>query len=1645
MERQDPYTTMSQPASDKSRDPYHSTYADHQDIMLSEDEEESATLAEPMTLEGAKQLAQTSVVVPASTPTPPAASLASVSPPPHPLVATPLTSPHHSSHHHPHHHHHLTSPPPPPQHHHHHHHHLTSPPPPPPTHHHHHHLTSPPPPPHHHLTSPPPHHHPHLTPPLPHHHHHIWGTTSVPHEEDEEEEEQQDLPSTVDIQAIRDSPSPDNTKGQLMTINENWASVDDQPGEDDSDAYDSDTDGSDSDSDSRVSSRSHSVSRESVKSRSMSRSPSPSNSKSDSGSQDSESDSSDWSDSSSSASDDERKKDYEDGDSSPVNKPLPRRKPQLTAPKLTLSDGFRGSGRDDLCGSRNGSGSASPKLSMPLLSVEKHKSSQAFTSTTADSIITVGFGVGKTTKPSVYEEKPKGKSSIFSDDETSDGTDSEKSKPTTKSVHSSKTDDVKHVLPVPLPDVSDNSPTRDEVEEMNSVKGSTVSETGNTSEQNTASVDRQKPEKKSPVLEEDTPQAPGVQESKPSVPLVGLKVEDARISFQPYKREVVTPPDRKCEVGAKWDEGEVEGEKGEDGKSMPLSSVELEERRREKELELSREFDRLLSSTKPTEQKAVSVVKESSSNIDKGPSDSPVKYNKVYDSPKSGKALTFANSVSHSNNVQSSKSSSCSKKDSIPVGISMEHLNQMFLPSPPVEVKDTITPEKNKTKHERLNCENKRGDFAKVDNGSAEDAKKLFKDTVGCQAFDNSGERTSSNDQVVDQKTCRESTSEKVSNRELECKRNLNKESHAERKECKEPASERNSIREPSPSTTTMRENKSLENVEELSVHKRSSKVPYDKKYKDTNCDTKSRKETNMIRNSHDNPLMDCKPSRDTGSCTKDCQQAEIMEKCRTNTCKDYQEKRSKKELESYKNAKNDVMEDQKLVKNVYGERKAHQDVAQEKKNIRETSSDRKKGKGYVIEKLQCTGTSTDAVIKNNSEDSCIQRPNTDSLEMMASQDLSQPHETLANKTKHSDKKSSRNNSPEKKMSKSINASPEKKANKEFPLERKASSGGGHDHSKEAPFEKKASKVSTSEKKTQKSGTHGKKLSKPSKERKQKTEENTEKKHRDVSTEKKSHRDTSVEKKNRDNSEKCSGKDSSAEKKSKEVNENTEMAVSQKCCREISGTKKSERDLGTEKPKEIISEKVPVYGRDSSLERKKIKKEASLDKHRKDHSSDRSHLKEMYLQGKFNAESSPEKSSASEGSPIKKVSREPGFEKRSNKEFDYMKKFSKESTLIESPFIENFFEKMAQSKLKSKRDGVKKKSKKKNKHNENYSERSCSHESSPPELSMKGESTAERLDTKDPSPKHKISNDKYFDEYRDGSKFYKVRKTLENNESYRTSKSTTGSTESPKLKSKCRLSEVSEKSKDVNKSDSLSSSASKGKLEEVDGNDKGGIQKSPSDKVPVNSVRPTIADVVKTGERRKSTDNEKYSGSEKTKKRDNYREDTSTDSESSEELNEKVDLDTEQTQTFSVSESNFNQGRLTMKIAAMKMAKFGRTGLREVTGGALPTRSDLSSAQRLESSSLSMSFSPFRRPRTTPQKSQSAASYNQEPHKVKTAAERKTYSDALPPNGSVRSVNSKHHRKKGLFVYVQSIEALVPQHCVLIIEFKLHPGKLPVE
>ena len=104
------------------------------------------------------------------------------------------------------------------------------------------------------------------------------------------------------------------------------------------------------------------------------------------------------------------------------------------------------------------------------------------------------------------------------------------------------------------------------------------------------------------------------------------------------------------------------------------------------------------------------------------------------------------------------------------------------------------------------------------------------------------------------------------------------------------------------------------------------------------------------------------------------------------------------------------------------------------------------------------------------------------------------------------------------------------------------------------------------------------------------------------------------------------------------------------------------------------------------------------------------------------------------------------------------------------------------------------------------------------------------------------------------------------------------------------------------------------------------------------------------------------------------------------------------------------QGRLTMKIAAMKMAKFGSTGLREVTTGVLPTRADH------HSGTTGLSFGAFKRPRALPPKHSSSSSssshHNSETHKVKTAAERKTYADVLLPNSSHSRSSQKVRPKK---------------------------------
>nr|XP_045602835.1 uncharacterized protein LOC123761033 isoform X3 [Procambarus clarkii] len=1665
MERQDPYSTMSQPSSDKSRDPYHSTYADHQDMMLSEDEEESATLAEPMTLEGAKQLAQTSVVVPATTPTPPAVSLASASPPPHPLVAPPLTSPHHSSHHHHHHHHHLTSPPPPP---------------PPPPHHHHHHLTSPPPPPtHHHLTSPPPpHHHPHITPPLPHHHH-MWGPPSVAHEEEEDEEEPQDLPSTVDIQAIRDSPSPDHSKGQLVTINENWDSVEDQDrGDEDSDAYDSDTDGSESDSDSRLSSRSRSASRESIKSRSVSRSPSPTNSKSDSGSQDSDSDSSDWSDSSSSASDGERKKEYEDGDSSPMNKPLPRRKPQLTAPKLTLSEGFGGAVRTD--GKVKNSPTSPIHKSSQLY--EKHKSSHLFTSSSCDSIATVGFGVGKVTKVPVLEEKKTVKSSIFSDDETSDGVDSEINKTVHKSIHLSKTDEFRPLQPVPLPKGSDSSSV---VSEQISDSSPHVAKEMLTNEAKSVSVvipgpvGEPKSEKNGSVIEENISRSKGVSESKPSVPLLGLKVEETRtISFQPYKRDSASPPERKCDLTARWEESDKD--KTEDGRNMQVSLAEVEERRREKELELNREFDRLLFSTKnlnlqQNEQKALVLGNNFSKTPEKPCNDSMPKYNKVYDSPKSSKSVNSV--LSQSNSWQPDTVCNPSKKETS--GTSIDHCTQTFHIENVIDIKDNGN-DKNKTKVEKDAWEEKRKEPCSSDDKSREFIKDMpdKKEVERVYVQDCSSERTLNKEIATERKVGRELTLESRSHKDTSSERNSSRESNSVKRISKELNSEKNLNKDTSPDKLSLKEisSEKCSNIE-FNSERRPSQLLSEKIVKDVSCEKKVSKEFNNLIKNNCNPSLEWRSTKEI-ICDKPMKEIDVGHKLKKDLCKGgHADKRCSKDITCDKKIRTEVVEEgkpskdahaeRKLSKDAHAERKLSKDTHAERRGVRDSSLDRRSSKDPSPEKRKIKDATiekshdTDAHdIKGNEDGNTDKKSNGESSESKSLGEL--PSENIMSKNESTEKMLDKDSASDKRAGKNNEKKPikgnitEKKtsrdSSKESVPEKKNKTVSHEKISKESNIEKPASKDSTPEKKLVKDTAYERK---PSKDKKQSKETVLDKKqNKDTTFDKKSVKDFSDEKKSIKSvsPEKRSNKASHENRLNKETISdkrlNKELTNEKKIGKEKSpdqrsnaeniSVRKCDREPGTEeKIKDLFLEK--IASRDINLERKSRKESSYEKKHRKDSSFDKNLCKEQYLQGRYDADMSVKRISINEPLFEKKSSREPGFEKKcmtelnmsklSNlepgfekgtiQELDYMKRSGKEHVLGKNSLSCEKLSKVCNlEKSLNRIPEHKKRSRKKNKRliEENFEEKKCSKEScSPSGTDLKRDLPVEITSNKDISPKQKAQNERCADDSSEKSKLYRINKIFENNELIKVSNISSCESDKTVVSNKVNynsesVSSVSKKDdKESVRTEELLPVCTKGKIDPAEQNDKLNY-KSVSEKT-FSCVRPTIADVVKGRERRKSTETEKLSGSEKRKKGDSYREDTSTDSESSEELNEKVDLDTEQTQTFSVSESNFNQGRLTMKIAAMKMAKFGRTGLREVTGGALPTRSDLHTTQRTESS-LSMSFSPFRRPRTVPQKPQSGNS-QPETHKVKTAAERKTYIDALPPNGSVRSVSSKVHRKKG--------------------------------
>ncbi|XP_068205115.1 dentin sialophosphoprotein-like [Palaemon carinicauda] len=1607
MENGDPYSNMSHPTADKCRAPYHATYTDHQDMMLSEEEEECATLAEPMTLEGAKQLAQTSVVVPASTPTPPAVSIAAaVSPPTLTLVTPPLTSPHH---------HHLTSPPP-----------------------HHHPLASPPPPP---AVAHQP--HPHLTPALPHHHH-IWGPPSVSHDDEQEEEEEDNLPSTVDIQAIRDSPSPDHSQAQLVTINENWDSMDHDPGDEDSDEEDSDTDASESESDSRLSSRSHSrscsPSRESIKSftrsRCESRSPSPSNSRSDSGSQDSDSDSSAWSDSSSSGSDDERKKEDGERDSSPVNKPLPRRKPQLTAPKLTLNDHAETEGKSgdplrkssgDLQGSSN-AGNKSPALT--------------FSTSSATSITSVGFAVSKISQA---EDRVLVKSPLHYHQGMTARLDIDRTI-NSKALALSKSDDKKILGSPPILSLGCNS---GRVEETKSKPQEAGTADGLPRLVELEAKGESREERSMPILEESpsksTKSTNTVENASASTP-PNLKAEEVKsVPFQPYKQSAGGQPEGKCDAGTKWDDGD----KGEELKNSSLSPAELEERRREKQRELNREFDRLLFSTKnssssgsspspkPNEQKSPVISNDLKKHIPfKLTNAAAMKYNKVYDAIRATKSLNYVTPQRdgwHINNIISPpkpEKTLASVIQAMPIATLLES-------------KDV------KTKNNSQGAlEDKLKDASKVEDKSSKDAVAISSEPKEVQAncddrlsVKNKPESNSPSEKAVGRgsalgsKLIRDGVVEKVFSREpptLQDQENHLSKSSKETETVSvdvlpvKDASPKNQSKDGLakglngngvlPSRTVLHdvgvEKKVVETLpkknaaKEVNASKRcvglsmpdlewntyrvdsfdkkkdAAKEDVDVKVKKDNAKGPRREATvapSKVKDQEKKSVLSVsqKSERESSSVAKCLSVDALVEK----TSKEPGDKRTGKDKPG------DRLEpgfpDRSLHRHAL-ELKTSRDF--ERKPVR-PSSEKKVNKNDFHQKSGKEGSNGEKTPEKNKkvhEEKKLVRDSFSAKKTNVENRLNKDHgspnkflrdglapekrphlsfekELISAELSLADKKFGKSHHGDKLLgldrnSNSSSGAFEKGAKDRNSNDRKTGKDGGGIRDRLAevsPDKKVSSKDKVGERKVHKHDSPEKRLNRD-------FTGLHEKILKDRTPDKRATTGISAQKHSMDNVERLHSKLTASDRKV-----HLDVKSDRKLGRGPLSDATHERNFEGKKPlSEVLSERKNT--KDSVFnhccESGGVKEK---EKRTKDHDTVEKHF------------SSREQDVVRIRKNIdvdKKQDKELSSESRLDGDARYERKFSKEST--------------------------------KEKKSSSYREM--------PHLLHSGSNKGDfPVVPEGTSNCREFQGEKYVGSYNEYSKLSKIQRPVDASaEACGMPKLDRNSTESHcKLKLPSKTSSGGGVDSPVVKGDrevtrpehrkqSLSLREGECPNHKTKVNAKCKCDKC--DKSPLY-VCPTIADVVKGRERRKSTDLDKPKGKGKGGKL--FRDETSTDSESSEELNEKVDLDTEQTQTFNVSESNFNQGRLTMKIAAMKMAKFGQTGLREVTGGVLPTRSDL----------LSMSFSPFRRPRTALQKAQAVASSHSETHKVKTAAERKTYSDALPPNGAIRSLASQ--RKKNNCVY----------------------------
>ena len=1259
-----------------------------------------------------------------------------------------------------------------------------------------------------------------------------------------------------------------------------------------------------------------------------------------------------------------------------MNKPLPRRKPQLTAAKLTLSDGYRRGPRGDGSGTYNpGGGGRVPSPSLKSLSVphmlDKHKASQSFSSSSVNSIMNVGFGVGKTTKPLTPlaaaagmgvagVTKSSGKSSIFSEDESSEGSDGEKGEVvnTSKCVQLSKVEEVKQILPVPLPKGPlTPPPAKHEVPESSLHPCSKEGSATDATSANKSAGDDHRPDDRGP--EEGSSKVKTVSgETKPCVVPPDLKVEEGKaIPFQPYRQGSPSPTEHKCEVVPKWDEVD----KGDESRGSNVSVAELEERRREKEMELNREFDRLLFSTKSVKQgdqqqqqqpRTPTMPGEAVKPGEVSPNDA-AKPSKVYESPKANRVYPSA-SPQASGSRQSSKACIPANTE-VPTGAAAPCV-KVFQTESTQDVKDINTHEKNKTKQEMPSWPDKQKDIVKSDEvckdslAEASCKKEPHRGHTGDAAPD----RTSNKEVVTEQKFCKDSLFENLPSREVINGRNISGDYCVDKRGSKDSEGERNSSE--NHARRTHLKDTPAEKVPRNDVLPDTppTKPVQEKKTKEGRAERgekKSNEEGNDIKKNGAGMSgwrLSEHMEYDTNT-TNTNKGTDAITKQENNHTKDHVDKKCKRDLNNtHKTIRNEV--------HIGDKPKQSRSSYINKRSTRDTSSDRKPNKDPSLEKkikespedthsiaevLESRLDNTPKASKQNSEAVDDKKPYRD-----------MPYINYCAKIKSSERKPVKNCSPEKKAGKV--SPPERKAGKETGSECK--SDVFTDHPKETPPARKPSKEASPEKKPNRNVPPDKKTHEPpsnnkkqskaeSKERKQKTEEGQSRKHsRESHGDRKPHRDTSSERSNnRDNTHKTTtNSDTNRESKPERepVIEGSQERQEhhhhhhyhhhhhQRPTKEHT-TKRNKEHHTTDKHHTAPPEKT---NKDSSNE-KRLKKDASnSEKHRREESSDRNQTKDSSLQSRYYNEPECERLPTVPSSGEKKP-REPGYESRRVKNLDFIKKMAREHTL-DSPYaVNNFLHKMS-SKKQFMRDGSRKKGK-----GERSSEKHREKSASIPERSPVSENTLRKESGGDaPSPrdaptKNKVTADKW-DEVNDGSKFHKAKKLLteKNGDSAtppRPPKLSLSPAESPKFKQRNKMSHSGETTLNTSTSSSSSSSTyspSPGKStkeggmraesysptsgrerERTDYQEKTDATRSPGDKNPC--VRPTIADLVKGRERRKSTETDRYNGGEKGKRGDMYRDETSTDSETSEELNEKVDLDTEQTQTFSVSESNFNQVR----------------------------------------------------------------------------------------------------------------------------------------